>query len=177
MPRCIGCRVNYSELLNTQIAPGSLASIVILVLFSSVVQSQQLPAIGAQVGTKLDVVFPVCHAVVDVTKPPYLAKGDGRTDDTDPIQRALNDVMGLHKIVYLPAGTYLVSKTLNWSNKNAAGKDAWGHNTVQGQNASKTIIRLKDATFTDARKPQSIMWCVGVRFGGLVSQLRSKRHV
>ncbi len=128
-----------------------------------------LPAVlgheGGRVGAELDnlpdVLFPKSHAIVDVTMAPYLAKGDGNTDDTDAIQRALDDTMGLHKVLYFPTGTYLVSKTLMWSKKNSAGNDAWGKNYLQGQNVAKTIIRLKDATFTNSNAPQSIMWCGG----------------
>jgi polygalacturonase len=65
---------------------------------------------------------------MDVTKPPYSAKGDGKTDDTAAIQRALNDLMGQHRILYFPNGTYLVSKTLVWSKKNSNGREAWGFN-------------------------------------------------
>lgn len=69
--------------------------------------------------------------------------------------------MGLHKILYFPAGTYLISRTILWSKKNSAGRDAWGKNTLQGENAATTVIRLKDETFTDPKKPESIMWCGG----------------
>lgn len=116
---------------------------------------------GATFDLQTDIAFPPCHAVVDVTKPPYNAKGDGKANDTEALQKALHDVMGQHKVLYLPAGTYLVSKTLLWSKKNSSGKDAWGKNYIQGQNVSKTIIRLKDQTFTDPTNPGSIMWCGG----------------
>ncbi len=119
------------------------------------------PVVGASLDKDSNVAYPTSTAVVDVTKSPYLARGDGSTDDTAAIQRALDDVMGQHKLLYFPNGTYLVTKTLNWSKKNSAGKDAWGKNFLQGQNAMKTVIRLKDGTFNDAKQPTSIMWCGG----------------
>ena len=32
---------------------------------------------------------------------------------------------------------------------------------LRGQNRERSIIRLKDATFTDPAEPQAIMWCGG----------------
>ncbi len=93
--------------------------------------------------------------------PPYEAKGDGKADDTRAIQRALNDLMGQHKMLYFPPGDYLVSKTLTWANKNASGAAAWGFNWLQGAGAAKTRIRLQDGAFKDPLQPQSIMWCGG----------------
>ena len=116
---------------------------------------------GAELDNATDHRFPVTSFVIDVTQPPYRAKGDGKSDDTAAIQKALNDVMGLHKILYLPNGTYLVSATLHWTNKNSNTQPAWGFNWVQGQNPLKTVIRLKDDTFTDPMKPKAVMWCGG----------------
>ena len=61
---------------------------------------------------------------LDITKQPYNAKGDGITDDTDSIQKAIDDAYASNLIVYFPEGEYLVSKQLvlnqypaNWYQK------------------------------------------------------------
>lgn len=115
------------------------------------------PVIGAVV-SPTHMGFPACAVLVNVTKPPYQAKGDGVTDDTDAIQRALRDTMGTHRIVYLPNGTYLVSGTIRYTKQNSAGGEAWGFNWLQGESEANTVIRLKDGVFTDAGKPQPIIW-------------------
>lgn len=115
------------------------------------------PVIGATISQD-NITFPACAAVVDVTKPPYDAKGDGQTDDTDAIQKALADTMGAHKILYFPNGTYLVSKTLKYTKKNSQGGEAWGFNWIQGQSEGGTIIKLKDGVFADAGRPRPIIW-------------------
>jgi len=116
---------------------------------------------GATLDKATDHRFPSSPFVIDITQPPYLAKGDGKTDDTAAIQKALSDVMGLHKILYFPNGTYLISATLDWANKNSNKQPAWGFNWLQGQNPLKTVIRLKNKTFTDPKLPKAIMWCGG----------------
>ncbi|CAN5844349.1 hypothetical protein BH11VER1_BH11VER1_23200 [soil metagenome] len=104
--------------------------------------------------------FPASANVVDVTKPPYSAKGDGATDVTEVLQRVLNENVGRHRLIYFPKGTYLVSATLTWP-KRFGGHDNWGKTFLQGESRETTSIRLKDATFTDAKKPAAIMWCGG----------------
>ncbi len=117
--------------------------------------------IGAELDHLAPVKYPDSPMVMDVTRAPYLAKGDGVTDDTDAIQHALTDMMGQHKLLYFPKGTYLISRTLMWSKQNSQGKDAWGMNFLCGANANECILRLKDGTFTDPAKPASMMWCGG----------------
>lgn len=128
----------------------SLCSLVLTMLF--------IPQLLAEIPA---IAFPPSSAVVDISKPPYSAKGNGTTDDTATIQKALLDVMGSHKILYFPNGTYLISKSLMWSKKNSQNNDAWGFNFIQGQSTAKTIFRLKDKAFPDANAPQTMMWCGG----------------
>ena len=104
--------------------------------------------------------FPLCGNVVDVTKPPYSAKADGVNDDTEALQKAINENTGRHRVLYFPSGTYLVSATLTWPKK-FGGRDNWGKTYLCGESRDTTIIRLKNATFTDAKKPEAIMWCGG----------------
>lgn len=104
--------------------------------------------------------YPRNANVVDVTRPPYSAKGDGVTDDTTAIQRALNENVGWHRVLYFPKGTYLVSATLTWP-KSFAKHDNWGKTMLRGADRDATVIRLADGTFPDDKKPAAIMWCGG----------------
>jgi hypothetical protein len=61
-----------------------------------------------------NIVFPDDAGVIDVTRPPYNARGDGRTDDTAAIQKALTDNALENRIIYLPNGTYRISNTLRF---------------------------------------------------------------
>jgi hypothetical protein len=96
----------------------------------------------------------------------YGAKGDGVTDDTAAIQRALDDgrrdaggnpiytppdqLNGRPKALYFPAGTYLVSNTLSWYGCCV---------TLQGQGTGSTVIRLKPGStgYADKSKPKALL--------------------
>src|SRR5262249_42183606 len=60
------------------------------------------------------VVTSALPGMIDVKAPPYGAKGDGKSDDSDGIQRALNANCDgqTPKTIYFPAGTYRITKTL-----------------------------------------------------------------
>ena len=108
----------------------------------------------------LDQRYPASSFVVNVTQPPYGAKGDGVTDDTEALQRALNENVGRHKALYFPKGTYLVSRTLTWPKK-WKGRDNWGMTMLRGEHRDLTILRLKDGSFTNSAQPEAMMWCGG----------------
>ncbi|MGL5857980.1 MAG: glycoside hydrolase family 55 protein [Angustibacter sp.] len=85
------------------------------------------------------------------------AIGDGRTDDTAALQRALADGRGVHnnyngrpKMLYFPAGEYRVTDTLSWGGCCV---------TLQGAGPGATTIRLPDgaAGFGDPGKPKPVI--------------------
>ncbi len=99
------------------------------------------------------IVFPADAGVIDVTKPPYNAKGDGKTDDSDAIQKALDDYPSNNRIIYLPNGTYLVSHQIEFgiSRRMHPGMKIDGRDgshqrltILQGQTRDKAIIKLAD---------------------------------
>ncbi|MCC5848341.1 MAG: virulence protein [Verrucomicrobia bacterium] len=88
--------------------------------------------------------FPGDAGVLDVTRAPFNAKGDGVADDTLAIQAALNFEPNGNRIVYLPNGIYRVRDTLRWPD------GAHGHDhkrtILQGQSREGVVIRLDDAS-------------------------------
>jgi hypothetical protein len=97
-------------------------------------------------------------AVVNV-KTVYGAAGDGHTDDTAAIQAAISSGLGFgnrNKILYFPAGTYLVIKPLEW--RLASGSwSTWL--TLMGENRDRTVIKLVDSAsgFADPSVPRAVV--------------------
>ena len=105
-----------------------------------------------------NIVYPADAGVVDVTKAPYFAKGNGRMDDTATIQKALDDHPSQGAIIYLPNGVYVVSDTLHWPHgANAGGEEK--ETVLQGQSRTGTVLTLRDACpgFGSARRPKAVI--------------------
>ena len=99
--------------------------------------------------------FPKWAGHADVKKE-YGAKGDGRTDDTAALQKAFNSNNDDHgRLIYLPIGTYLVSKKLVCLRD---GKPHYGLQLI-GEHRDRTIIKLKDDCpgFGDPAKPETML--------------------
>ena len=108
-------------------------SLVILIAFLAV-------SICAQVE------FPMGSKIINVTKDPYFAKGDGKNDDTEAIQKALNDYPDGDYIIYLPHGIYKVSDALTWPTSKKE-ESSYRRTILQGQSIGGTIIQLADSTY------------------------------
>ncbi len=89
----------------------------------------------------LRIAFPADPSVIDARKD-LGAKGDGKTDDTEALQKGIDLSCGAEgqktKAFFLPNGTYKISKTLVV--KKALGP--W----LYGESRDGTVIRLADAS-------------------------------
>ena len=107
---------------------------------------------GEAVAGVENISFPADSGVIDLSKPPFNLKGDGKTDCTKSIQKALDDNADNGSIFYFPNGVYLISDTLKW------GKNE--RNTIlQGQSRTGTVLKLQDSCpgFTRIRKPKGMV--------------------
>jgi len=124
--------------------------------------------LGKPIAGALNVAWPT-GAVIDVTQPPYSAKGDGINDDTPAINRALAEHSDRGDILFLPNGIYRIRDTLKW------GKGE-KYTTLMGQSEKGTVLKLDDRTagFGDPQKPRHVIWTGGdpaQRFGNEIAHL------
>lgn len=110
-----------------------------------------------------NIVYPPDANMVNVRN--YGTKGDGATDDTVAIRRAVQENLTNHRTLFFPAGTYLVSDMIEWK-----GKDGLfgAFLTWQGVGTDKTIIKLKDnrSGFGDSKQPKPITRSGSLGTGG-----------
>ena len=113
------------------------------------------------------ITFPADAGAINVRN--FGAKGDGHTDDTSALLAAVAASGGdtgvkiwRDRIVFLPAGTYLVSRTI--LKKYAGGLFASGMMLV-GESVDHTIIRLVDhaAGFNDPKSPRAVVMTTSKR--------------
>lgn len=126
--------------------------------FAPVLLAAALAVLPVRSGAE-DIRFPADAGVVDVTRPPYSAKGDGRTDDTEAIQQALLDHPNANCIVYLPNGVYRVSAPLRWPG--GTNEETRQRATIlQGQSRTGAVIRLMDYSpgFGPGGRGRPILW-------------------
>ena len=139
-----------------------LFSLLLLSTFSLcpvLAESAFFPEFSSPEEVDRSVEYPADSGIIDVTKAPYFARGDGRTDDTAAIQQAIRDALNYRsgsRIVYFPAGTYLLSDTLSWQNEE--GK--WfNYVSLQGASRKTAILRLADQAkgFDDPSQPKAVI--------------------
>ncbi len=113
------------------------------------------------------VTYPSDSGVVDVTQPPYSADKTGQNDASGAIQQAISDIAAgttsasytstRDKIIYFPAGTYLVKYPLVWGSC-GSGTGVWtwaSYISLVGHNKGDTIIKLGNnaSGFTSGTNP------------------------
>ena len=118
--------------------------------------------------------FPKDSGMVDVTDNTFTGKSikaDGRTDDTEALNKLI-EVAAPHGhprtygnvlILYFPAGTYLTSDSLKWLDSSG---NWYCYVSLQGHDRSDTIIRLAKsaAGFDDPSHPKAMIVTASQKF-------------
>ncbi len=112
-----------------------------------------------------DFVPPKDAGVVNVKD--YGAVGDGKTDDTEAIRKAISENIDKSRyaappMIWLPAGTYLVSAPIEGRQYKDLKGWSFGWRAgflLIGQGRTKSVLKLKDACegYTDAAKPRYVV--------------------
>lgn len=92
---------------------------------------------------------PLKKGYIDVTKPPYNAMGDGKADDTNAIQQALDDAYSCNLVTFFPSDKiFLVSKQLKCVSENK-GSRKFAYQMIGSTNGNTPVIKLKDGSLVD----------------------------
>lgn len=83
---------------------------------------------------------------INVKNAPYHARGDGSTDDTEALQRAINE----NEIVFLPKGAYRVTKTLKLKPKTKL----FG---ISPSNCMLVPVAISGGDFNDPNNPKPVI--------------------
>ncbi len=134
----------------------SVSACAILLLGSCIAQkprsssSQEAFVAPAPAAPAPEIVFPADAGQLDL-KLDFGAKGDGITDDTAKLRKAVREHSSQldSTTLYLTAGTYVVSDTVQW----------FCRLSLMGRHRDKTIIKLKDNAFgfQDPTHPQPVI--------------------
>ena len=100
------------------------------------------------------ITFPKDGGVLDVMA--FGAKANDTGDDTAAIQKALDAFPNGNRIVYLPAGTFVVTDTLRWPK--GEGGNGEKRTILQGAGMALTKIMLPANTPGFADKPKALLW-------------------
>lgn len=105
--------------------------------------------------------YPADAGLVDVTKAPYNAPRGGTLDAAPALQRALDENISSNRILYLPNGTYRLSRGLSFPLR------GYGMLSMHGQSRTGVILRLDNAAigFENAGAPQALL-DTGYQIGG-----------
>ncbi|RMD76668.1 MAG: hypothetical protein D6820_12330, partial [Lentisphaerae bacterium] len=119
-----------------------------MILASRVTEKRIITLVFLLIGNVIpradQMIFPPDSRIVDVTKPPYNVRPDGKQDVTRLLQQAIDDHPSRNAIIYLPPGIYRVSDTIRWSR--TSDGNAWKRIILQGAGPQQTMIRLADHT-------------------------------
>lgn len=129
-------------------------------LFAIVFSFALLTTTPTTAQTVRDINFPADYTSIINVKTRYGAAGDGYTDDTAALQRAISENVGTNRILYLPNGVYLVSNRLEWRRLNDAARPWSAFLTLMGQNKNATVIRLRENAggYNDANNPRAVIF-------------------
>lgn len=143
----------YQTLLRPNYAVLKFLTILLLSFLCLISLSNCISASNSRIGVA-KVVYPLDANFINVQD--YGAKGDGNTDDTEAIRQAVVQNIMLHRTIYFPAGTYLVSDAIEWRRED--GKFG-SFLTWQGEGIGQSIIKLQDQStpFQNPESPQAIV--------------------